>query len=304
MEFLTKVWAKEATNAADVEAPPAAAQNKTNSPASDASASQETRESSDGTSPKDWGYDLYPERKGETFKPKWTKVLFGMEGQENIDRFKCEQNVYWCVKNGPLVKLMMGALKSSGCPIDLRRHISCEVCDPTVTGGYDPKLNQIVVCQNMAKNKSMVHGVLTHEMIHMFDYCNNDMDFRNVDHLACTEIRAANLAHCSFLSAMFQGDASPFNVKQAHQVGEMDMLLYICSKITLFPLIQNCVKTKALASVLAVRNISKEDAIAAVERVFPKCYADLEPIGRRIRRNSTDQQKAYMEGPMYGYDVY
>ncbi|XP_020812275.1 mitochondrial inner membrane protease ATP23 homolog [Drosophila serrata] len=285
MEFLTKVWAKEVTKAVDIEATPATAQNKSSSTTADAPASQETRESSDGTSTgqKDWGYDLYPERKGETFKPKWTKVLFGMEGQENIDRFKCEQNVYWCVKNGPLVKLMMGALKSSGCPIDLRRHISCEVCDPTVTGGYDPKLNQIVVCQNMAKNKSMVHGVLTHEMIHMFDYCNNDMDFRNVDHLACTEIRAANLAHCSFLSAMFQGDASPFNVKEAHQ---------------------NCVKTKALASVLAVRNISKEDAIAAVERVFPKCYADLEPIGRRIRRNSTDQQKAYMEGPMYGYDVY
>jgi len=56
--------------------------------------------------------------------------------------------------------------------------------------------------------------------------------------------------------------------------------------------------------VLAVRNISKADAVAAVERVFPKCYADLEPIGRRIRRNSTDQQKAYMEAPMYGYDVY
>lgn len=38
-------------------------------------------------------------------------------------------------------------------------------------------------------------------MIHMFDYCTNDLDFKNVEHLACTEIRAANLAHCSFLGA-------------------------------------------------------------------------------------------------------
>lgn len=67
--------------------------------------------------------------------------------------------------------------------------------------------------------------------------------------------------------------------------------------------LQNCVKSKALASVLAVRNISRKDAIEAVERVFPKCYNDLEPIGRRIRRNSADQHRAYMEGPMYGYDV-
>uniref|UniRef100_T1H6S0 Mitochondrial inner membrane protease ATP23 n=1 Tax=Megaselia scalaris TaxID=36166 RepID=T1H6S0_MEGSC len=232
---------------------------------------------------KEWGYDLYPERKGEIYKPSWTKVLFKGEGQENMDKIKCERNVWWCVKNSPLVKLMMGALKSSGCPIDIRRHISCEVCDPSVTGGYDPVTNQIVVCQNMARKEGMVQGVLTHEMIHMFDYCTNNLDFKNIDHLACTEIRAANLAHCSFLSAWAQGDASPVNIKQAHQ---------------------DCVKTKALASVLAVRDVTRDQAIDAVERVFPKCYADLEPIGRRIRRNSPDQHKAYTEAPLYGYDVY
>lgn len=66
---------------------------------------------------------------------------------------------------------------------------------------------------------------------------------------------------------------------------------------------EDCVKTKALNSVLAVRKVTRQEAIDAVERVFPKCYADLEPIGRRIRRNSTDMQRAYMEGPMYGYAV-
>lgn len=75
------------------------------------------------------------------------------------------------------------------------------MCDESVTGGYDPELNQIVICQNTSKNKGFVQGVLTHEMVHMFDYCNNDLDFKNVEHLACTEIRAANLAHCSFLGA-------------------------------------------------------------------------------------------------------
>ena len=77
---------------------------------------------------------------------------------------------------------------------------------------------QVVVCQNVARNKGMVQGVLTHEMIHMFDYCRNALDFKNVDHLACTEVRAANLTHCSFMSAWQQGDASPFNIQQRHQV--------------------------------------------------------------------------------------
>lgn len=181
---------------------------------------------------KEWGYDLYPERKGESYKPSWSKVLFKGEGRENIDKMKCERNVWWCVKNSPLVKLMMGALKSSGCPIDIRRHISCEVCDPSVTGGYDPVTNQIVVCQNMARKEGMVQGVLTHEMIHMFDYCTNNLDFKNIDHLACTEIRAANLAHCSFLSACAQGDASPFNVKQAHQVGSLCLETVVLTNIS------------------------------------------------------------------------
>lgn len=75
---------------------------------------------------------------------------------------------------GPIVKLMMGALKRAGwyvstfmfciirpdcvlsiqyfanifhnlcSPIDIRRHIACEVCDVSVSGGYDPMLNQVL----------------------------------------------------------------------------------------------------------------------------------------------------------------
>lgn len=63
---------------------------------------------------KKWGYDLYPERKGVPYKPSWTNVLFGVEGTENMDKIKCERNVVSCIKDSPMVKLMMGALKSSG----------------------------------------------------------------------------------------------------------------------------------------------------------------------------------------------
>lgn len=64
----------------------------------------------------------------------------------------------------------------------------------------------------------MVRGVLLHEMIHMFDYCRNTLDVKNIHHLACTEIRAANLAHCSFVSSLLQGDSSFINIKATHQV--------------------------------------------------------------------------------------
>lgn len=226
-----------------------------------------------------WGYDLYPERKSK-YQPTWGQIILGTGGQESINKLKCEKKAYECLKTSKLVQLMTAALKSSGCAIDMRRHISCEVCDPSVTGGYDPLLNQIVLCENLNQSKGVIQGTLVHEMIHMFDYCRHNVDFTNIEHVACTEIRAANLAHCSFLSAWIQGDASPINFKKQHQ---------------------ECVKNKAVASVLAVRNVSEREAVIVVERVFPKCYYDLEPIGRRLKRKLTDLDKAYEEGYYYGY---
>ncbi|KAA0192645.1 hypothetical protein HAZT_HAZT008399 [Hyalella azteca] len=222
---------------------------------------------------------MYPERKGARFTPTFTQILKG-HGRENFDRAKCERKVLRAIEKYPLVKIMMSALKSSGCPVDIQRHIACEVCDTSVTGGYDVESNQIVVCQNMCKLEGLVAGVLTHEMIHMFDYCKHKLDFKNIEHLACTEIRAANLTHCSFMSAIAQSDASPFRIAKTHQ---------------------ECVKTKAAWSVESVRHVGIEEARRIVDKVFPQCYADLEPIGRRVRRNSGEEVLAYQEKRIYGY---
>lgn len=60
-----------------------------------------------------WGYDLYPERK-QNFQSSLVRIVRMKEGREQFDKIKCEENVYDCVKKSPLVKLMMGALKSAG----------------------------------------------------------------------------------------------------------------------------------------------------------------------------------------------
>lgn len=52
----------------------------------------------------------------------------------------------------------------------------------------------------------------------MFDSCTRKLDFRNIEHLACTEIRAANLTHCGLVSSMLEGHSSIFNFKKRHQV--------------------------------------------------------------------------------------
>ena len=54
---------------------------------------------------------------------------------------------------------------------------------------------------------------------------------------------------------------------------------------------------------MAVRpDVDKEEVRAVVDKVFIRCYNDLEPIGRRIRRNSADMFRAYHERGNYGYD--
>ena len=65
---------------------------------------------------------------------------------------------------------------------------------------------------------------------------------------------------------------------------------------------QNCVKTKAAYSVDAVTKVGISEAYAIVEKVFPQCYNDLEPIGRRVKRNSMDYELAYKEARLYGYN--
>lgn len=67
-------------------------------------------------------------------------------------------------------------------------------------------------------------------------------------------------------------------------------------------LFQDCVKHKAVISVLAVRNVTYDQAKEAVEKVFERCYADLEPIGRRIKGRKQDFELAYAEAFLMGYD--
>ncbi|KAL7633165.1 UNVERIFIED_CONTAM: hypothetical protein RMT77_016535 [Armadillidium vulgare] len=225
-----------------------------------------------------WGFDLYPERRS-VYEPSATAKLWWGENPMS-QRLKCEKNVWNVINKSPVVKLLISALSNSGCPFDIERHIVCEVCDNSLLGGYDQTLNQIVVCQNVCTNEGRVQGALAHELVHMFDYCRNKIDFTNIDHLACAEVKAANLTSCSFLTSLTLPKQSLFNIAKSHE---------------------ECVKTKAAWSVKYARDLSEEESRAAVEKVFPKCYNDLEPIGRRPRRNSYDYYKAYRERHLYGY---
>lgn len=116
--------------------------NSEEKPPAGSAEKQSSSSSSHGSS--EWGYDLYPERRGAKPSSSFTDMLLGRNGRGSYRKIDCERSVYKCIKTSPLVRLMVGALKSAGCPIDIRRHISCEECAPHVSGGYDPILNQVL----------------------------------------------------------------------------------------------------------------------------------------------------------------
>ncbi|MEE6480735.1 hypothetical protein FKM82_012658 [Ascaphus truei] len=195
----------------------------------------------------DHGYHLFPERhSGEGKKGLLAKSLFTFN-------HKCQVMLRIALDTSPYAKLLMDAMKQSGCTVYKDRHFSCEECDGSVSGGFDAATSE-----NNIHQQSHMNRVVTHELIHAFDHCRAHVDwFNSVRHLACSEIRAANLSgDCSLGNELTR---FKFGVKQHHQV---------------------CVRDRALRSILAVRNVSQETAEKAVDEVFDSCFNDHEPFGR------------------------
>ncbi|XP_070611605.1 mitochondrial inner membrane protease ATP23 homolog isoform X2 [Erythrolamprus reginae] len=187
----------------------------------------------------DFGYSRFPERvlgqgKKPALKGKIISSLFGSQ-------YKC-QSMLKVALDSPQVKLLLEAMKNSGCAVTNNRHISCENCDKHVGGGFDSSVSQIVLCQNNIHSQSQMNRVVAHELIHAFDHCRAHVDwFNNIKHLACSE---------------------------------------------------TCVKMKAVRSMLAVRNITKETAEKAVDEVFESCFNDHEPFDR-VPHSKLDAKYAY-----------
>lgn len=225
--------------------------------------------------------DLYPERRGGVISPSVFQRATGMGDPQHL-KTECERNVVWNSENMPMVQSLLAALSSAGCPVTLSRHTVCEMCQPGKelqhAGGFDPALNQIFICCNNADNSGHVHGALVRNLIQMFDACVNKYDFNNPRHLACTEIRKANLANCGFATNMMRKEAK-FAVKDQRR---------------------NCVRNVAIETLVLTKYVREEVAVKVVDEVFDRCYADLEPIGRQAR-DADDLKMANDEKFLFGY---
>ncbi|XP_078676477.1 mitochondrial inner membrane protease ATP23 homolog [Branchiostoma floridae x Branchiostoma belcheri] len=240
--------------------------------------SESPQKDGEGSKREDLGYDLFHGR-GKSYRETMTTPYGKFENLFDSYHPRCKTKLMVAMKSNPFVKLLLKAMEESGCTVYKDRHFSCEPCGYKVAGGFDPQANQVVLCQNIISSQGMMNRVLTHELIHAFDHCRGKVDwYNNLQHVACSEIRAANLSG----DCHFSGELRRFQlkgVKKHHQT---------------------CVWQRAKESVKVVRNCTDEEASRAVDSVWDSCFNDLAPF-HKVPRNKKDAIRAARF--RYDYDI-
>lgn len=97
---------------------------------------------------------------------------------------------------------------------------------------------------------------ILHEMIHAYDDCRAVIGWHNCDQVACAEIRASALS----------GECR-YNIER-----QRGIMKGVSGQL------QKCVKRRATVSLNINPHCYNQDSAAVVEKVFEKCFADIEPF--------------------------
>jgi inner membrane protease ATP23 len=126
----------------------------------------------------------------------------------------CAKLIDRALSTSSAVKTLMLAMERAGCPVN-RSFFSCERCEQDCQGGYDRDRGVILCQQHMQNSAALIESTMVHELIHAFDDCRAHVNWTDLKHHACTEIRAANLSgDCSFTQEFARGN---FNVRAQQQ---------------------------------------------------------------------------------------
>jgi inner membrane protease ATP23 len=82
---------------------------------------------------------------------------------------------------------MLQQLALSKCPIT-PSHVVCAPCGATRSGGFSP-VGGVLMCQDGFSGKSHMEDTLVHELLHVYDQCRFKVDWSDLRHHACSEVR-------------------------------------------------------------------------------------------------------------------
>ena len=187
--------------------------------------------------------------------------------QETVDRERCEQWTNELFQTSPMVRFMQKHLALLSCDpaappttSSSQPRIVIAPCPPDVAGGFSPGVptsdSSILLCSNRIISRSHLQDTLAHELIHWYDHCRFLVDWANLRHHACSEIRAASLSGDCSISR--EWNRRNYGLKGQHQ---------------------KCVRRRAVLSVMA-NPVCKdqETATKVVDEVWKSCFADTRPF--------------------------
>eukprot|EP00039_Didymoeca_costata_P006463 m.90446 g.90446 ORF g.90446 m.90446 type:complete len:182 (+) comp13267_c1_seq1:168-713(+) len=169
---------------------------------------------------------------------------------------RCMKRKEKVLANNTMVKFMLEKLEEAGCKVDIEKQFKCEVCP--MAGAFDHYRNEMILCQNNIYSEREMGDTMAHELIHAFDHCRGHVDFSNPRHLACSEIRAANLSGDCYMWKEWLNRLN-FGFQGQHS---------------------KCVKRKAARSMHAVTNGSVKEAERIIDEVWDPCFYDTAPYDK------------------------
>lgn len=167
----------------------------------------------------------------------------------------CHEWRDFMLQNSPTVRFMIEQIEKVGGNMSAK-NIICAECDEMKSGGFHPQLG-ILLCQNKLQGQYHTEDTLAHELVHAYDHCKFDVDWMDLRHHACSEIRASSLSgECRMMNQMWKYGFWTFG--KGHQA---------------------CVKRRATLSVRAHPKCKSDlEAATIVNQVFDSCFSDTRPF--------------------------
>lgn len=169
--------------------------------------------------------------------------------------------VDYAKRNSPRVTALVRKLEARGCGAT---PIVCEdIFGGAATSGAYHFERKVVIMNPSVPERFFTQHIWTrgisHELVHAYDDCRADLDRSDMRHMACTEIRAANLSgDCDF----------------SEEFSRSGFLLDVAGRQ------QKCVRKRTLQSLAmnSANTMSKEEIEKVIDHVFPACYKDTAPF--------------------------
>ncbi|KAI9791078.1 MAG: Mitochondrial inner membrane protease atp23 [Peltula sp. TS41687] len=179
---------------------------------------------------------------------------------EKQDCQRCEKHRDYLLQYSPIIRFLndkITALNGDLNPSNIR----CVRCVQRRAGAFSPDVG-IELCANELRDRAHAEDTLAHEMVHAYDHLRFKVDFENLRHTACSEIRAASLSgECRFVQEFFT--RAQRKVTQQHQ---------------------ECVRRKAALAVRAHPSCQSDvQAVKMVNQVWDSCFADTRPFDEIYR---------------------